>query len=300
MATHPYPAELVTAWRLADGSSVGLRPIRPEDAQMEQEFVKNLSAGSRYFRFMNTVRELTPVMLARFTQIDYEREMAFVAVREEGGRETEIAVARYVTNPDGETCEFAIVVADSWQRKGLGRRMLERLIEVARARGLKAMVGHVLAENRPMLALCGKLGFETSNHPEDGALRRVTLALDEQRTHRKPGNAVKRSSEVLPMASDEGSEEASKKIDMEKVAQLIDALERDLAKVRSGSRDVQLLRDEVETLKNVLNSPIRRHHWVREGLHGMRKAFEGGLETAVADGLKAGQYIAEIGRILGM
>ena len=181
MATHPYPAELVTTWRLADGSSVGLRPIRPEDAQMEQEFVKNLSAGSRYFRFMNTVRELTPAMLARFTQIDYEREMAFVAVLEEGGRETEIAVARYVTNPDGETCEFAIVVADSWQHKGLGRRMLELLIEVARSRGLKAMVGHILAANQPMLALCGKLGFQIKDHPEDMTLKRATLLLGTSR-----------------------------------------------------------------------------------------------------------------------
>jgi hypothetical protein len=89
-------------------------------------------------------------------------------------------------------------------------------------------------------------------------------------------------------------------IDFAAVETLIQALERDLAKVRGGSRDVQLLKDEVETLKNVLGSPIRRHHWVREGLHGMRKAIESGMETAVADGLKAGQYIAEIGRILGM
>ena len=91
-----------------------------------------------------------------------------------------------------------------------------------------------------------------------------------------------------------------KEIDIEEVAKLIETLERDLARVRSGSRDLQLLRDEVETLKNVLASPIRRHHWVREGLHGMREAIESGLESAVADGLKAGQYIAEIGRILGL
>jgi len=102
------------------------------------------------------------------------------------------------------------------------------------------------------------------------------------------------------MARNETGDEEPKKIDLEKVAQLIDALERDLAKVKSGSRDVQLLRDEVETLKNVLNSPIRRHHWVREGLHGMREAIENGLETVVADGLKAGPDIAEIGRIPGM
>lgn len=92
----------------------------------------------------------------------------------------------------------------------------------------------------------------------------------------------------------------SQEIDLAAVEKLIQALERDLAKVRGGSRDVQLLRDEVETLKNVLSSPIRRHHWVREGLDGMRKAIENGLETVVADGLKASQYIAEIGRILGM
>jgi len=103
------------------------------------------------------------------------------------------------------------------------------------------------------------------------------------------------------MADNEGSEKPeSAEVDLQKVAELVDALERDLAKVRGGSRDVQLLRDEVETLKNVLNSPIRRHHWVREGLHGMRTAIEAGVETAVADGLKAGRYIAEIGRILGM
>ena len=92
----------------------------------------------------------------------------------------------------------------------------------------------------------------------------------------------------------------SAEVDLEKVTKLVHALERDLASVRKGSRDVQLLRDEVETLKNVLNSPIRRHHWVREGLHAVREAVENGLETVAADGLKAGQYIAEIGRILGM
>jgi len=182
MAIHPYPTELITTWRLADGSSASLRPIRPEDAEMEQEFVKNLSDNSRYFRFMNSVRELTPAMLARFTQIDYDREMAFVAVREEGGREIEIGVARYVANPDAQTCEFAIVVAEAWHGKGLGRRMLERLIEVARSRGLKAMVGHVLAVNQSMLALCGKLGFEVSDHPDDGTLKRVTLILDSRRS----------------------------------------------------------------------------------------------------------------------
>jgi len=178
LAIHPYPTELDTDWQIADGTSIRLRPIRPEDAQMEQEFVRGLSEGSRYFRFMNTLRELTPAMLARFTQIDYDREMAFIAVRQEKGRETEIAVARYVTNPDGETCEFAIVVADAWQGKGIGRRMLERLIDVARLRNLKRMAGQVLASNQSMLALCAKLGFEIRDRPDDATLKGVVLDLD--------------------------------------------------------------------------------------------------------------------------
>ena len=94
--------------------------------------------------------------------------------------------------------------------------------------------------------------------------------------------------------------EHSGEIDFEEVTKLVHAIERDLAKVQKGSSDVQLLRDEVETLKNVLSSPIRRHHWVREGLHALRMAFQEGLETVTADGLKASRYIAEIGRILGM
>ena len=81
---------------------------------------------------------------------------------------------------------------------------------------------------------------------------------------------------------------------------LFRSLEQDLKKVRGGSRDIQRLRDEVETLKNVLNSPVRRHHWVKDGLHGIREAFENGLDKAIAEGLKGSRYIAEIGRILGM
>jgi acetyltransferase len=177
MAIRPYPTELVAKWELSDGTPVEARPIRPEDAEMEQHFVKNLSESSRYFRFMNSVRELTPAMLMRFTQIDYDREMAFVAVRREEGGNEQIGVARYVTDPDGKTCEFAVVIADAWQGKGLGRRMIEILIAVARSRGLETMVGYVLAANQPMLALCAKLGFLISDRPGDGAVKNATLRL---------------------------------------------------------------------------------------------------------------------------
>lgn len=178
MAIHPYPAQLVTTWQPGSGPAVTLRPIRPEDAEMEQAFVKSLSAESRYFRFMDTLRELTPQMLMRFTQIDYDREMAFVATVQAQARELEIGVARYVANPDGESCEFALVIADDWQRRGLGRRMMEQLIAVAHASGLRSMIGHVLAENRGMLSLCQQLGFAIADSAEGASVKRATLALD--------------------------------------------------------------------------------------------------------------------------
>jgi acetyltransferase len=178
MAIHPYPAHLVSEWTLRNGARVTVRPIRPEDAQAEQEFVKGLSPEARYFRFMDTIRELTPQMLVRFTQIDYDREMAFVAmVAGERDGEKEVAVARYVTNPDGTTCEFAIVIADDWQRVGLGRYLMTQLIEVARARGLATMSGEILASNRGMLKLAEEMGFEIGVSPADPALRRATLSL---------------------------------------------------------------------------------------------------------------------------
>jgi hypothetical protein len=102
------------------------------------------------------------------------------------------------------------------------------------------------------------------------------------------------------LAKGEGRDDGVKEIDLEEVTRLVEALERDLAQVRSGSQDVQRLRDEVETLKNVLNSPIRRHHWVSDGLHGVRTVLEEAIDAAIAKGLKTGQYISDIGRILGM
>jgi predicted nucleic acid-binding Zn-ribbon protein len=102
------------------------------------------------------------------------------------------------------------------------------------------------------------------------------------------------------MTASDQKEDGRADINLEEVAKLIEALEQDLRKVKGGSHDMQLLRDEVETLKNVLNSPVRRHHWVRDGLHGIREAFENALDNAIAEGLKGSRYIAEIGRILGM
>jgi acetyltransferase len=177
MAIHPYPTHLVTHWQLPDGHDVVIRPIRPEDAELTQGFVKSLSEESRYFRFMDAVSELSPAELARLTQIDYTREMALLALTEVDGREVELGVARYAINPDGETCEFALVVNDQWQKQGIGHKLMDVLMDVARGRGLKLMEGEVLKTNRPMLKLVEALGFRVEPHPEDEGVRRISREL---------------------------------------------------------------------------------------------------------------------------
>jgi acetyltransferase len=173
MAIHPYPAHLVSRQGLSDGTELTIRPIRPEDADIEQAFIRGLSQESRYFRFISALQELSPAQLARFTQIDYDREMALIAVLERETPETQIGVARYITNPDGESCEFALVVADAWQHKGVGHRLMDSLMDVARGKGLKRMIGDVLASNRNMLNLVSGMGFSIGQSEEDPAFKRV-------------------------------------------------------------------------------------------------------------------------------
>ncbi|MDO8208755.1 MAG: bifunctional acetate--CoA ligase family protein/GNAT family N-acetyltransferase [Gallionella sp.] len=177
MAIYPYPTHLVNHWQLADGTDITIRPIRPEDAELVQEFVRNLSAESRFFRFMNSVQELSQAMLVRFTQIDYSREMALIAVTEVHDKEVELGVARFAINPDGESCEFALVIADQMHGKGLGQRLMTTLMEAARAKGLKVIEGEVLKNNTDMLHLMERLGFEIQTSPEDDSIKSVRRAL---------------------------------------------------------------------------------------------------------------------------
>ncbi|NMG17076.1 bifunctional acetate--CoA ligase family protein/GNAT family N-acetyltransferase [Aromatoleum bremense] len=179
MAIHPYPSQLITKWSSVDGVEVTIRPIKPEDAELEVEFVRTLSAETKYYRFMNTMRELPPAMVARLTQIDYDREMAFLATIQEDGKEVEIGVCRYAVNPDGESCEFAIVVADAWQRHGLARKLMGILIETARNKGIMYMNGVFLANNERMLKFVQGLGFTLSNDPEDSTVKIGVLPLQD-------------------------------------------------------------------------------------------------------------------------
>ena len=168
MAIHPYPAELEGETTLGDGTRLQVRPIRPDDVALELAFFHGLSERSRYQRFMQQLPELPPRLLARFTQLDYDRELALVALHQGAF----VAVGRYAPNPDGHTAEFALTVADAWQRRGVGRILLERLCGYARTAGYTALYGHILADNRDMLHLAEHLGFrEVSREGEVSVMR---------------------------------------------------------------------------------------------------------------------------------
>jgi acetyltransferase len=177
LAIHPYPSHLVKKTQLNDGSDIIIRPIRPEDADIEAKFVRELSKEAKYFRFMNSLQELSQEMLVRFTQIDYHNEMALIAVKANGASEEQIGVARYTTNVDKTSCEFALVVSDQWRSRGIAHHLMRELMEIARDRNLESMQGQVLSQNTKMLELVASLNFEIRNDPDNLAIRQVEARL---------------------------------------------------------------------------------------------------------------------------
>ena len=172
-----YPAHLIKHVQLRDGTPVTIRPIRPADMDLEKQFVRDLSDYSRYYRFMQPIRELTPAMLEHFTHPDYDHEMALITTIVHNGQEQEIGVARYVKYPSGDKCEFAIAIADDWHGKGVGTLLMQELINIARQNGLKSMEGFVLTANQAMLKLTKFLGFSAEMCKEDVTQMTVTKAL---------------------------------------------------------------------------------------------------------------------------
>lgn len=181
LAIKPYPAQLAQQLYLRDGQLCLLRAIRPDDAAMLQALVAGLSPESRYNRFAATLTELPPGMLARFTQIDYEREVALVAVRAAAadGSEPEaiVGVARYTLHPGGQGAEFALLVSDAFSGQGLGRRLMESLMAVAREQGLQQLDGLVLVKNQAMLKLMRALQFSVQPFEEDEDFKLVSRGL---------------------------------------------------------------------------------------------------------------------------
>jgi acetyltransferase len=180
LAIRPYPKGLEEPIALEDGRTLLLRPIVPEDELALQAAFARLSPEEIRLRFFAPMKSLPHVQAARFTQIDYDREMALVLTEPGRPGRTEIyGVVRLYADPDNERAEYAIIVGRELSGLGLGRRMMERIVDYARGRGIGEIFGDVLQENAPMLRLCRELGFSESRCPEEQGIVRVTLPLGE-------------------------------------------------------------------------------------------------------------------------
>ncbi len=171
-------SRIIKTLSLVDGTKVLIRPITPDDAQIEWDFVHELSAQSRYYRFLGGIKDLTPNMVHYFTHIDETKDYALIAtISDEKQKEKEIAVGRYFTGTNPGECEFAIVVADQFHGQGIGSTIMQLLIEDARYKGHKYMTGQVAGTNHKMLALAKKLGFQANRDDEDKTLFNINLNL---------------------------------------------------------------------------------------------------------------------------
>lgn len=164
----PYPVEDESHLVTEEGIRLFVRPVRPDDAPLFRNFAGVLSLETIYYRFFSHVKELSPEMLARFTQIDYDREIAMVALDDDLEAGRMLGVARIVGDPDAKEGEFAVVVGDPWHGKGIGSNLLEKCLEIAVRRGFQRVHGIVLRENQSMLALGRKLGFHVKAGPDVG------------------------------------------------------------------------------------------------------------------------------------
>ena len=172
----PYPNQYIQDWMLEDGTPLILRPMKPEDEPLVKDFLAACSEDTIYFRYFRLIRKWTHEMLIRFTQNDYDRELGLMAVGAPPGPQVMMGVSRLVMTPDRESGEFAIIVADRWQGKGLGSKLLTSLIDIARTMGVKRLWGEVLSQNHPMLELVKKGGFALKTDHDSGTVR-VELAL---------------------------------------------------------------------------------------------------------------------------
>jgi acetyltransferase len=176
LAIAPYPKQHETIATLRDGQSVQLRPIRPEDETLLQDLFAHMSQEDVRLRFFAPIRELGHTMAARLSQIDYDREMALVALHEG----VTLGVARYFADPDRLSAEFAVAVRTDWKGRGVGYLLMAHLIDVARRAGIAELTGDVLNENKPMLDMCRVLGFATVPDHRDATLVTVVKPLVEQ------------------------------------------------------------------------------------------------------------------------
>lgn len=177
LAIRPYPRELEETIFLKTGSKIFVRPIRPEDQPAHRAFVAHLTPEDLRFRLLGAYHEIPPSEMARLVQIDYDREMAFIASdADEAGDPQTLAVVRCISDPDGDRAEFAVMVRSDLKRCGLGTAMMNKMIRYCRERGIREIVAQILAENQAMLSLARKLGFKSRPVPDDDRCE-VTLNL---------------------------------------------------------------------------------------------------------------------------
>ena len=163
-------------WNARDGSTVLVRPIEPGDFERERRFVDCLSPQAGYQRLLSP-RRPSDDELRRWTRIDPAREAALVAIVSNAGEERQIGVARYAMEDEGHEAEFAIVISDDWQGKGLGQQLLAALIDLARRSGVRRVIGTTLSDNKAMLALARRLGFKLSREQGSAFVTMMSLAL---------------------------------------------------------------------------------------------------------------------------
>ncbi|HMM50076.1 MAG: bifunctional acetate--CoA ligase family protein/GNAT family N-acetyltransferase [Burkholderiales bacterium] len=177
LAIRPYPKGLEQSAQLRDGREILLRPIRPEDEPAHHALIARMSPEDLRLRFFSYVRELRHAQMARLTQVDYDREMAFIATApDEQGEPETLGVVRTVTDPDNESAEFAVLVRSDLKGQGLGHVLMKRIIDYCRSRGTAEIKGLVLASNESMLGLARRLGFRIEAGPEaDTVVARLSL-----------------------------------------------------------------------------------------------------------------------------
>lgn len=171
----PYPTRYIMPQTLPDGTEVLFRPIRPEDEPLEHDMLTTLSEETLRKRFFTIIKDITHEMLIRFCNIDYDREMAIVAEIKEGEKRRIVGIGRLIIEPDFKSGQFAVLVHDDFQDKGLGYTLIDMMIGVAQDKKLEEIYGMVLTDNQRMLKVCRKLGFESTKLPE--GISRVTLML---------------------------------------------------------------------------------------------------------------------------
>ena len=176
------PAQYAESWPLLHAHSLTVRALQPEHADLEVRFGLALSAQSRYERVLGGGVKLTPELLARLVNVDFSRDAALIATVAFGDSETPVGVGRYARTAGDDTAEVAVTIADAWQGCGLGRLLLERVVDAARRNGVRRLTGDVLAANARMLALARRFGFRVEPHPEGATLRRIVKELDDELT----------------------------------------------------------------------------------------------------------------------